>query len=172
MFLFLLFSIWCYLKILFLHVCSEKDLLHMPKNSGLLPMVQWPLFLLVSKVEQIECFQFSWYMFLIWVKYYEQIVLFLFQLIFLDDVLDLIRYFLPEILQLSARIRRMSSGLEFLGMNTWNMQFRSAITVLRLYWYLYWRRKDACGKCVLFLSSISICSKLLSYSKLAIGWRG
>ncbi|KAG1355265.1 putative Callose synthase 9 [Cocos nucifera] len=35
----------------------EKDLLRMPKNSGLLPMVQWPLFLLVSKVEQIECFQ-------------------------------------------------------------------------------------------------------------------
>ncbi|XP_073112798.1 callose synthase 9 isoform X2 [Elaeis guineensis] len=28
----------------------EKDLLHMPKNSGLLPMVQWPLFLLVSKI--------------------------------------------------------------------------------------------------------------------------
>lgn len=31
----------------------------MPKNSGSLPLVQWPLFLLASKVEQLfECRQF------------------------------------------------------------------------------------------------------------------
>ncbi|WOL05975.1 Callose synthase 9 [Canna indica] len=29
---------------------SERDLLIMPKNSGIVPMVQWPLFLLTSKI--------------------------------------------------------------------------------------------------------------------------
>ena len=33
-------------------VCREKELLLMPKNSGKLPLVQWPLFLLASKVSQ------------------------------------------------------------------------------------------------------------------------
>jgi hypothetical protein len=31
--------------------CSELELLLMPKNKGGLPIVQWPLFLLASKVE-------------------------------------------------------------------------------------------------------------------------
>lgn len=30
--------------------CSEMELLLMPKNSGDIPLVQWPLFLLASKV--------------------------------------------------------------------------------------------------------------------------
>lgn len=34
-------------------VCSEMELLLMPKNSADLPLVQWPLFLLASKVIQI-----------------------------------------------------------------------------------------------------------------------
>jgi len=36
-----------------LFAVSEMELLLMPKNSGDLPLVQWPLFLLASKVIQL-----------------------------------------------------------------------------------------------------------------------
>lgn len=46
---------------LFLNCYSEMDLLSMPSNTGSLRLVQWPLFLLSSKVKPIIQFDFYRY---------------------------------------------------------------------------------------------------------------
>ena len=44
-----------YISLHGLYASREMDLLSIPSNTGSLRLVQWPLFLLSSKVEHVEC---------------------------------------------------------------------------------------------------------------------
>lgn len=50
-----------YLFLFFLHTYRERDLLEIPSNTGSLRLVQWPLFLLSSKVFLVTHMSFLWW---------------------------------------------------------------------------------------------------------------
>jgi hypothetical protein len=102
----------------------EMDLLCIPSNTGSLRLVQWPLFLLSSKVDV------TWNIIGDRLFWYTVIPCLLNHIVFS-------RSCWLWIWPWTAKIDRQIFGIEYVGTNTWHMQFRSATTVLKKF-YIPW----------------------------------
>lgn len=128
--------------------CREMDLLLMPKNSGNLPLVQWPLFLLASKVILgppalyflSHLHFFWWFFFSSFRRFLNMILIFTLYLF-----MFFCRFFWLKIWW-RVVIHKQSCGNGFQEMTIWSMPLRRATMPLDLSWQKYWRVKEGCGK--------------------------
>lgn len=118
-------------------VFREMELLQMPKNTDFVPMVQWPLFLLASKV--IKFFEFSVHIFFPYIMEFHHWSHILFIVTF--------RYSLLKIWQLRVTHKK-NCGTGFHEMITWNMQLLSVFTPSRWFWPRFLTKMARRGKCI------------------------
>lgn len=121
------------------------DLLSIPSNTGSLRLVQWPLFLLSSKVQSRFRIQLSMVNFLIRKVHSKASLSF-----------DFCRYSWLLIWLWIAKIRRKIYGTEYVGMSIWHMQFKNATTVLKKSYMPLSMVKGDFGIIILLLLSFGI----------------
>ena len=119
-------------------------MLSIPSNTGSLKLVQWPLFLLCSKVHSAFIISQGWSTFRFG-RCNQR-----------PHHFDFCRYSWLLIWLWIAKIRRKICGAEYVGMSIWNMQFKNATTALKKFYMPLSMVKGDFGIILLLLLSFDI----------------